>query len=158
MRAVRRWSVRHAKGLNRLYRLFEWAILRSLAPLWRLIGYRRLERPAAFVERGVKGLLFDCRMCGQCTLTHTGMSCPMNCPKSVRNGPCGGVRPDGRCEVDPTMACVWVEAWDGARRMGGDQPLMDVLEAVDHNLEGSSSWLRVAREGGSGAMAEPPER
>ena len=150
--------MRHAKGLNRLYRLFEWAVLRSLGPLWRLIGYRRLERPTAFVERGVKGLLFDCRMCGQCALTHTGMSCPMNCPKELRNGPCGGVRPDGRCEVDPAMACVWVEAWDGARRMGGDRPLMDVIDAVDHSLEGTSSWLREAREGASGAPDEPPER
>nr|WP_245947992.1 methylenetetrahydrofolate reductase C-terminal domain-containing protein [Halomonas montanilacus] len=29
-------------------------------------------------------------MCGQCILSSTGMSCPMNCPKSLRNGPCGG--------------------------------------------------------------------
>ena len=52
----------------------------------------------------VKGLLFDCRMCGQCVLSSTGMSCPMNCPKSLRNGPCGGVRADGNCEVKPRDA------------------------------------------------------
>ena len=56
------------------------------------IGYQRLERPVAVVERAVKGLLFDCRMCGRCVLSSTGMSCPMNCPKQLRNGPCGGVR------------------------------------------------------------------
>ena len=80
---------------------------------------QRLERPVAAVERGVKGLLFDCRMCGQCVLSSTGMSCPMNCPKQLRNGPCGGVRANGNCEVKPEMRCVWVEAWRGAERMPG---------------------------------------
>jgi hypothetical protein len=36
------------------------------------------------------------------------MSCPMNCPKSIRNGPCGGVRLNGHCEIKPEMRCVWV--------------------------------------------------
>ena len=42
------------------------------------------------------------------------MSCPMNCPKNLRNGPCGGVRENGHCEVKPEMKCVWVQAWEGA--------------------------------------------
>ena len=45
------------------------------------------------------------------------MSCPMNCPKNLRNGPCGGVRANGHCEVRPEMRCVWVEAVAGARRI-----------------------------------------
>ena len=57
-------------------------------------------------ERLIKGFLFDCRMCGQCVLSSTGMSCPMNCPKNLRNGPCGGVRDGGFCEVKPQMRCV----------------------------------------------------
>ena len=43
----------------------------------------------------------------------------MNCPKQLRNGPCGGVRADGNCEVKPEMRCVWVEAWRGAERIPG---------------------------------------
>ena len=39
-------------------------------------------------------------MCGQCVLHSTGMTCPMTCPKTLRNGPCGGVREDGDCEVE----------------------------------------------------------
>jgi hypothetical protein len=88
MYRLRLWSVRRARGLDLLYRLLENVLLAS-QPLWRLIGERRVERLFALLERGVKGALFDCRMCGQCVLSATGMSCPMNCPKQLRNGPCG---------------------------------------------------------------------
>lgn len=146
MYALRRWSVRHARGLNGFYRGFE-ALLVAANPLWRVIGYQRLERPAAAIERVVKGALFDCQMCGQCVLSSTGMSCPMNCPKQMRNGPCGGVRDDGNCEVRPEMRCVWVEAVAGAARIpGGDQAIATVQHAVDRRLQGCSSWLRVVQE------------
>ena len=115
-------------------------------PLWRRLGYERLERPVAAIERRVKGLLFDCQMCGQCALSETGMSCPMNCPKTMRNGPCGGVRADGHCEVVPTMRCVWVEAWEGSRRMRSGRAAIRALRpAVDRRLIGTSAWLRAAR-------------
>ena len=146
MYGVRLWSVRHARGLESFYRGFEAALVR-LHPLFARIGYRRLERPVAAVERGVKGLLFDCRMCGRCVLSSTGLSCPMNCPKQLRNGPCGGVRADGNCEVKPEMRCVWVEAWRGAERIpGGLDAIQKVQPPVDRRLEGSSAWLRVVRE------------
>ncbi|MBV9911255.1 MAG: methylenetetrahydrofolate reductase C-terminal domain-containing protein [Sinobacteraceae bacterium] len=145
MYALRRWSVRHARGLNAFYKGFE-ALLVRLHPLWRRLGYERLERPVAATERVVKGLLFDCRMCGQCVLSSTGMSCPMNGPKNLRNGPCGGVRTNGRCEVRPEMQCVWVEAVAGSARIpGGRVALEQVQPAVDRRLQGHSSWLRVAR-------------
>lgn len=146
MYAVRQWSVRHARGLNAFYRGFEGLLLR-LHRLFEATGYARIERPVAFVEQRVKGLLFDCRMCGQCVLSSTGMSCPMNCPKTLRNGPCGGVRADGHCEVKPEMKCVWVEAYRGSRRIdGGIDALGQVQFAVDQRQKGSSSWLRVVRE------------
>jgi hypothetical protein len=146
MYGVRLWSVRHARGLESFYRGFEAALVR-LHPLFARIGYRRLERPVAAVERGVKGLLFDCRMCGRCVLSSTGMSCPMNCPKQLRNGPCGGVRADGNCEVKPEMRCVWVEAWRGAERIPrGLAAIHTVQPPIDPPLEGSSAWLPVVRE------------
>jgi hypothetical protein len=146
MYRMRQWSVRHARGLDRFYRGLESALIR-LAPLWRAIGHRRLERPVAAVERTVKGFLFDCRMCGQCVLGSTGMACPMNCPKNLRNGPCGGVRENGHCEVIPEMKCVWVLAYEGSQRIpGGVEAMRAVQPAVDQRLQGSSSWLRVVRE------------
>jgi hypothetical protein len=115
--------------------------------VWQVIGYQRADRPVAVAERIVKGFLFDCQMCGQCVLSATGMSCPMNCPKNLRNGPCGGVRDNGHCEVRPEMMCVWVEAFAGAKRIpGGLAALSEVQKPVDRRLEGHSSWLRVARQ------------
>jgi hypothetical protein len=146
MYIVRLWSVRHARGLNRFYRSFE-SILVRMHRLFAALGYERIEAPVAGIEKTVKGLLFDCRMCGQCVLSSTGMSCPMNCPKSLRNGPCGGVRADGNCEVKPAMKCVWVQAYQGAERMpGGMEALRQVQHAVDQRTQGRSSWLQVARE------------
>ena len=145
MYAVRLWSVRHARGLNAFYRGFE-GILKRLHGLFEFLGYERIERPVAVVEKAVKGLLFDCKMCGQCALSSTGMSCSMNCPKNLRNGPCGGVRDDGNCEVRPEMKCVWHEAFTGAQRIpGGIEKLRTVQPPVDRRLVGKSSWLRVAR-------------
>jgi len=121
-------------------------VLVAMAPVFRAIGYERVEKPVAFIERNIKGALFDCQMCGQCALSSTGMSCPMNCPKTIRNGPCGGVRPDGFCEVKPEMRCVWVEAYDGSQKMRDGDEIKVVQFAVDNRLKGSSSWLRVVRE------------
>lgn len=145
MYVVRRWSVRRSALFEWIYQHFEW-LLRGLHPVFKALGYSRLERPVAVFERACKGFLFDCQMCGQCALSETGMSCPMNCPKSLRNGPCGGVRPDGNCEVDPGMRCVWVDAWDGSQRMRGGNAIGDVQQAVDYSLKGASSWLRVVRQ------------
>src|SRR3954447_24312154 len=74
----------------------------------------------ASLEHVVKKPVFGCQMCGQCVLHDTGMTCPMTCPKTLRNGPCGGVREDGHCEVKPEMRCVWVQAVDRAEHL----PLM----------------------------------
>jgi len=153
MRAVRHWSVRNARGLMRLYDLFQNTIV-ALEPLVRRIGYDRLERPVAAVEHAIKGAMFDCQMCGQCALSSTGMSCPMNCPKNLRNGPCGGVRADGNCEVKPDMPCVWVKAWAGAQTMMSDN-ILDVQLPVDNRLKGHSSWLRIIREIKAGGPAKP---
>ena len=146
MVSVRRWSVRHARGLERFYAAFE-RVLVTLHPVFKAVGYQRLEAPVAAVEKVVKGFLFDCQMCGQCALSSTGMSCSMNCPKNLRNGPCGGVRANGRCEVKPEMQCVWVEAYEGSQRMVAGRDAIKVVQfAVDRRLQGRSSWLAVVRD------------
>ena len=142
MYLVRRWVVRRAIFFSALYRLCERAIL-GLAPLWRRIGLTRLDRPFAFLERMSKSFLFDCSMCGDCLLGSTGMSCPMNCPKRVRNGPCGGVRSDGSCELDADMPCVWVDSWNGINKTGLFGRYMTPRRAAETTRYGKSAWLQV---------------
>ncbi len=116
------------------------AALRTLAPVLRSGG--AAESIMVRVERMTKGPIFDCRMCGQCVLHTTGMTCPMTCPKNLRNGPCGGVGQDGRCEVRPEMACVWVQAWERSRRMPAYGPaILEIAPPLDRSLEGSSAWV-----------------
>lgn len=150
--AIRFWSVRHAGGLERFYHWFERRLL-GLTPLFRHVGFARIEGPVAAVERTVKGALFDCRMCGACILSSTGMACPMNCPKGLRNGPCGGVRANGRCEVYADMPCVWVEAWNGSRLMEAGDRIADVQPPVDHRLKGRSTWLALVRNAAESGRA-----
>lgn len=95
-----------------------------------------LDRLIRHGEGFLKGLLFDCRRCGQCVLRRTSFVCPMRCPKGLRNGPCGGTL-DGRCEVDPTAPCIWVRI-DG-RRHGERLEVPPILPPLDESLrEGAS--------------------
>ena len=109
-------------------------------------------KPFAVIESAVTGVehvskkaVWNCQMCGQCVLHSTGMTCPMNCPKTLRNGPCGGVRPDGRCEVKPEMRCVWLKGYERSQSM----PLLPqawrdhfnhLRPPLDNSLKGTSSW------------------
>jgi hypothetical protein len=127
-----------------------------LDPLLRRVGHQRLDKPFLAVEKMSKGMLFDSQSCGQCIIGFTGMSCPMNCPKQLRNGPCGGVPADGSCEIRPEMRCVWVLAWEGNKRLGEDEyPIQVVQPAVDNRKIGTSAWLREVRHrtGASGDTA-----
>ena len=145
MYRMRRFSVRHARSLKQLYAALE-RFLVWCDPLLRRIGHDRLDKPFARIESLTKGLLLDSQNCGQCIVGFTGLSCPMNCPKKLRNGPCGGVRADGGCEVLPEMPCVWVLAWEGNQRLAEEQnPLQVVQPPVDHQLPGRSAWLREVR-------------
>ncbi|MEH6824802.1 MAG: methylenetetrahydrofolate reductase C-terminal domain-containing protein [Motiliproteus sp.] len=145
MYSVRLWASRHARFFEGVYNLFEPVIVK-LHPLWNKLGYQRAEKPVGKVEALCKGLLFDCKMCGQCILSSTGMSCSMNCPKNLRNGPCGGVRLNGNCEVYAERRCVWVEAWDGSQKMKHGERIFAVQQPVNFSQQGSSSWLRQVRQ------------
>lgn len=132
---------------------------RALLPFRRWLKSGGLaERLFVSAEAVSKGALFNCQMCGQCVLHSTGMTCPMNCPKNLRNGPCGGVRADGHCEIKPEMPCVWVQAWERSRHMptyGAE--ILNVLPPVNRRLQGTSAWINdltgVAQQNPPGWMA-----
>ena len=145
MYRMRSWSVRNARWLKKLYHGIESALIFA-SPLLRRIGYDRLDKPFLIVEKATKGFLLDSQSCGQCIVGFTGLSCPMNCPKTMRNGPCGGVRPDGKCEIKPDMNCVWVQAWEGNKRLEEDEyPIQIVQPAIDNRRIGRSAWLYEVR-------------
>lgn len=133
----------HPRALERAYLLTHRLFVR-LAPLIRRVGYGRFDRWLRPAEEASKKLIFDCRMCGQCILHSTGMTCPMTCPKNLRNGPCGGVRADGHCEVIPDMRCIWVEAYERSLRMAyfGEE-ILHLQPPVNRQLEGSSAWVNM---------------
>lgn len=143
MRFLRDWSLRHAAELWRLYR---WVAARAprLAPLVRGMGLCRAARLITPLERSVKSAFFNCRMCGDCRLSTTGMACPMGCGKQMRNGPCGGVRPDGGCELKPEMRCVWLDASDGDRRIDARHTPTWIARTppLDWRRQGRSTWLQ----------------
>jgi len=97
------------------------------------------------VEHAIKGPMWDCKMCGQCVLHSTGMTCPMNCPKTLRNGPCGGVRENGNCEVKPEMKCVWLKGFERSQNWPlpslWKEEFNHLRPPVDNTLKGDSSWI-----------------
>lgn len=97
----------------------------------------------------VKGPVWGCRMCGNCLLQETAFICCMECPKGLRNGPCGGVTPDGHCYVDPTRRCVWHAIYYRARKTGREDTLLEVLPPLDWNRAGTETWADVFSQIGS---------
>ena len=71
----------------------------------------------------------------------------MTCPKTLRNGPCGGVREDGNCEVEPSMRCVWVKAENRRHKLPLPKKWRDEFDdihpPVDNQLTGTSSWVNL---------------
>jgi methylenetetrahydrofolate reductase (NADPH) len=101
-------------------------------------GTRLLEG----VERAVKGPMFGCRMCGNCLLQETAFICPMECPKGLRNGPCGGSTGE-HCYVDETRPCIWYKIYDRSFRMGRERRLLEVLPPLDWDKTGGETWADV---------------
>jgi len=136
-----RWLQNYPNFLDAAYKA-TYGLLVALKPILHAVGFRRLESVFEAGERITKGAIFNCQMCGQCILHSTGMTCPMNCPKNLRNGPCGGTRRDGHCEVIPEMMCVWVLAWERAAQMGEHgQEIHSIQPPVDRRLQDTSAWL-----------------
>lgn len=97
------------------------------------------KRALAKIEILVKGPLFGCRMCGNCLLQETAFICPMECPKGLRNGPCGGSTPE-KCYVDETRPCIWYKIFERSFKLGREDLLLEVLPPLDWDKVGTDSW------------------
>ena len=78
----------------------------------------RLLGPA----RLFKSHYLGCVECGDCIQDHLLYSgCTMSrCYKELRNGPCGGSRVDGSCEMKADQPCVWARAYQKMLGAGQD--------------------------------------
>lgn len=106
------------------------------------VGRRLLGKTELFV----KGPLFGCRMCGNCLLQETAFICPMECPKGMRNGPCGGTTPSKDCYVDETRKCIWYCIYKRAEQLGREEMLLEVLPPLDWEKVGTETWGEVVRQ------------
>jgi len=135
----------HPAGLGSLYR-FTHKVVTAVYPFLEKVSAKATLWVFIKGEVILKGYLFNCFMCGQCVLHSTGMTCPMNCPKKLRNGPCGGVRKGGYCEVIPQMRCVWTQAWERTKKAPQySHEIMAILPPIDHRLQGSSAWANMVK-------------
>ena len=128
---------------------------RRWQPAWRPFKRETLgNRALAAVERAFKGPVYGCRMCGNCLLQETAFICPMECPKGLRNGPCGGSTPEF-CYVDETRPCVWYKIYERAFAKGREEKLLEVLPPLDWEKVGGETWgdvIRKTREVGFGTF------
>jgi hypothetical protein len=137
------WLKDHPRLLEAAYRAAR-RLIAATYPALRRVSPRATERALTWSEELLKGYVFTCQMCGQCVLHSTGMTCPMTCPKNLRNGPCGGVGPDGNCEVIPEMPCVWVQAIERSAKMRHyGQEIHRIQPPLNRALQGTSAWINL---------------
>ncbi|MCK5237420.1 MAG: methylenetetrahydrofolate reductase C-terminal domain-containing protein [Deltaproteobacteria bacterium] len=87
-----------------------------------------VERVGKFYE--------GCSLCGNCVLADTGGICPhTDCPKSLLNGPCGGVD-NGKCEVYTENDCAWVRIYDRLKEQGRLDIMTEFVPPKDHSVQG----------------------
>jgi len=67
----------------------------------------------------------------------------MECPKGLRNGPCGGSTSE-KCYVDETRPCIWYKIYERSFNMGREEKLLEVLPPLDYEKVGGETWGDVA--------------
>lgn len=113
---------------------------------------RKFSHVLLFLEDIIKVPFFRCQRCGECVLSSTAFICSQNCPKRLRNGPCGGTGEDGSCEVFPDRKCVWYRIYFRSKRLHRISLLYRMNGIHNWNLEGTSAWLNVFRKRAKGPI------
>lgn len=97
-----------------------------------------VDAPGVFSER--------CLMCGDCILHLTGGVCPIaRCSKSIMNGPCGGSE-DGKCEINPDVACGWQLIYDRLKSQDRLELLDEVIPAKDWATSRDGGPRKIVRD------------
>jgi methylenetetrahydrofolate reductase (NADPH) len=135
---------REGKLRSVLTAIFRWIDRRPSAA-------RGLER----VEFAIKAPVFGCHACGNCVLGQMEYVCPETCPKSLRNGPCGGTM-NGKCEV-VDKPCIWVGVYERAKAARRMADLITYIPPANRSLSGTSSWINyfLNRDSRPGRISPP---
>ena len=88
-----------------------------------------------------------CAACGDCRLGETfGLCAVARCAKGLMNGPCGGTRKDGRCEVNEDTDCIWKLIVERAQQKGQLEKLGEVRKPKDWSNSKHGGPKRMLRE------------
>ncbi len=116
------------------------------------------------VEPGV--WVENCKSCGNCILHITDGVCPIaRCPKNMLNGPCEGLREDGKCEVDQDEDCAWVLIYNRLKEKGNLDLFDKIQPAFNWQTAGYGGVRKIVRKDltmehmtpKEDLKAEPPE-
>ena len=87
-----------------------------------------------------------CAACGDCVLGETFGYCPISrCAKSLLNGPCGGTRKSGKCEIDEDTDCIWNLIVERADQRGQLESLSKIKKTKDWSNSQHGGPKRVIR-------------
>ena len=77
-----------------------------------------------------------CITCGNCIIHKTGGICPyVQCPKSMPNGPCGGIH-NGNCEtMKETRQCGWMRIYYKLKALGELDRLREINPNKDYSIQ-----------------------
>jgi hypothetical protein len=87
-----------------------------------------------------------CAGCGNCILDKTGGLCPVaRCPKRLFNGPCGGSQ-NGKCEINPDIACVWQLIYDRLKGLNQLEKLQEIFPMKNWSSSLHGGPRKIVRE------------
>ncbi len=115
-------SIHDATVMSRKLPLLKNLVTLNIRPI--TVRERMLSHALLFLEDIIKVPLFRCQRCGECILSSTAFICSQNCPKRLRNGPCGGTGENGSCEVFPDRKCVWYRIYLPVKTVASRQPAL----------------------------------
>ena len=89
-----------------------------------------------------------CRACRNCVLGQTAGICPLTrCSKGVLNGPCGGTRADGTCEVGNGLPCAWSSIYERLKDQGRADEILEIRPPKDWRETGQGVLVQAGFEG-----------
>ncbi len=124
---------------------------------------KALYKSFSWVEKVMKRILFDCRQCDDCALFELFYVCPVSkCPKGMREGPCGGSRVDGSCEVHEENMCIWDTIYWRSKNRKQCEKLRFIIAPRDWELYETNSWVNYFQKYDHSSkvlqVKEPPAR